>query len=225
MVIAPTVFLWLYSGLCANSAATRAILITIDDLRADHLGCYGYSSARTRHIDQIAKEGAIIKIQGNDLKRFASLTNDQWDHLTHLLARESIETARFSAARSSDEAAVISTVAWIEKYKASRFACWIRFSASAPYNPPIAFRQHVPRGANSEYDAQLAYIDYQIGRIRDALARNNLLSSSLIVLTTTRMKDWHYSERSFPLVVSKSQMSAHSLVDLLSNSLLNHHER
>jgi choline-sulfatase len=33
------------------------LLITLDTTRADHLGCYGYTRARTRHLDQLAREG------------------------------------------------------------------------------------------------------------------------------------------------------------------------
>jgi len=33
------------------------LLITLDTTRADHLGCYGYAPARTRHLDQLAAEG------------------------------------------------------------------------------------------------------------------------------------------------------------------------
>lgn len=33
------------------------LLISIDTLRADHLGCYGYQGISTPHIDQLAKEG------------------------------------------------------------------------------------------------------------------------------------------------------------------------
>src|SRR5438876_6746030 len=33
------------------------LLITIDTLRADHLGCYGYKSIRTPVLDQVAREG------------------------------------------------------------------------------------------------------------------------------------------------------------------------
>lgn len=46
----------------ATSAATPArpnlLLVTIDTLRADRLGCYGYAPARTPHIDRTAREGA-----------------------------------------------------------------------------------------------------------------------------------------------------------------------
>jgi len=33
------------------------LLVTLDTTRADHLGIYGYQRARTRHIDQLAREG------------------------------------------------------------------------------------------------------------------------------------------------------------------------
>ncbi len=36
------------------------ILISVDTLRADHLGCYGARSTRTAHIDALAKEGTLF---------------------------------------------------------------------------------------------------------------------------------------------------------------------
>jgi arylsulfatase A-like enzyme/Flp pilus assembly protein TadD len=38
----------------------NVLLITIDTLRADHLGCYGYDEIKTPHIDQLAKEGVLF---------------------------------------------------------------------------------------------------------------------------------------------------------------------
>lgn len=39
----------------------RVLFIDIDTLRADHLGCYGYSRNTSPHIDQIAKEGTLFQ--------------------------------------------------------------------------------------------------------------------------------------------------------------------
>ncbi len=39
----------------------NVILISIDTLRADHLGCYGYSRNTSPNIDRIAKEGVLFK--------------------------------------------------------------------------------------------------------------------------------------------------------------------
>src|SRR6266446_10395344 len=39
-------------------AAPNVVVITIDTLRADHLGCYGYKQIRTPNIDALAADGA-----------------------------------------------------------------------------------------------------------------------------------------------------------------------
>ncbi len=36
------------------------VLITVDTLRADHLGCYGYEAAQTPNVDGLAKKGRIF---------------------------------------------------------------------------------------------------------------------------------------------------------------------
>ncbi|MDH5405514.1 MAG: sulfatase-like hydrolase/transferase [Candidatus Aminicenantes bacterium] len=36
------------------------LLLIIDTLRADHLGCYGYQGAKTPHIDRLAEEGILF---------------------------------------------------------------------------------------------------------------------------------------------------------------------
>src|SRR6267378_8355737 len=58
-------FLWIASlllicpGLSAESKpALNVVIITIDTLRADHLGCYGYKQIRTPNIDALAADGA-----------------------------------------------------------------------------------------------------------------------------------------------------------------------
>jgi len=39
----------------------NVLLITIDTLRADHLGCYGYKNIKTPNIDVLAREGALFE--------------------------------------------------------------------------------------------------------------------------------------------------------------------
>jgi len=43
-----------------GARARRVILISIDTLRADHLGCYGYPKDTTPHIDALAADGALF---------------------------------------------------------------------------------------------------------------------------------------------------------------------
>src|ERR1700704_3147389 len=51
------------TALCAaaqtpTKPALNVVLITIDTLRADHLGCYGYKQIKTPNIDGLAADGA-----------------------------------------------------------------------------------------------------------------------------------------------------------------------
>src|SRR6202171_4695475 len=41
----------------AGNLAPNVVVITIDTLRADHLGCYGYKQIRTPNIDALAADG------------------------------------------------------------------------------------------------------------------------------------------------------------------------
>jgi len=41
--------------------APNLVLITIDTLRADHLSCYGYRRATSKHIDRLAREGLLME--------------------------------------------------------------------------------------------------------------------------------------------------------------------
>ena len=52
-------FLLLAGRSPASGGCPGVILIIIDTLRADHMGCHGYSRDTTPHIDQFAK-GAVF---------------------------------------------------------------------------------------------------------------------------------------------------------------------
>ncbi len=43
-----------------HGPATPVILISVDTLRADHLGCYGYQKVRTPHFDSLGRQGTIF---------------------------------------------------------------------------------------------------------------------------------------------------------------------
>ena len=40
-----------------NDKPENVILIIVDTLRSDHLGCYGYKGVETPHIDDLAQKG------------------------------------------------------------------------------------------------------------------------------------------------------------------------
>jgi arylsulfatase A-like enzyme len=45
----------------ADASWPSIVLISIDTLRPDHLGCYGYGRATSPHIDELAEEGALFE--------------------------------------------------------------------------------------------------------------------------------------------------------------------
>ena len=49
------------SGLQPRLRPLNLVLVTIDTLRADRLGCYGYSKVETPVLDGIAKRGALFE--------------------------------------------------------------------------------------------------------------------------------------------------------------------
>ncbi len=49
---------------CSRRARPSVLLITIDTLRADRLGCYGYEGAETPNLDRLASEGVLFEQVG-----------------------------------------------------------------------------------------------------------------------------------------------------------------
>ena len=53
-----SLLVWMPATFAASNPALNVVVITIDTLRADHLGCYGYKQIRTPNIDALAGDGA-----------------------------------------------------------------------------------------------------------------------------------------------------------------------
>ena len=51
----------LLASFLAALAAPNVVLITVDTLRADHLGAYGYGPAETPVLDRLAREGVLVE--------------------------------------------------------------------------------------------------------------------------------------------------------------------
>src|SRR6266852_2027847 len=49
---------WMPATFAASNSAPNVVVVTIDTLRADHLGCYGYKQISTPNIDALAADGA-----------------------------------------------------------------------------------------------------------------------------------------------------------------------
>jgi arylsulfatase len=61
--------LLLVTGCARPAPRASVLLITIDTLRADHLGCYGYRRATSPRIDRLAAEGALFERAFTSLPR------------------------------------------------------------------------------------------------------------------------------------------------------------
>ncbi|MGA1824734.1 MAG: sulfatase-like hydrolase/transferase [bacterium] len=48
-------------AMATGSSPLNFLLITIDTIRPDHLGCYGYKKIKTPHIDRLAQEGVLFE--------------------------------------------------------------------------------------------------------------------------------------------------------------------
>src|SRR6266540_4351483 len=57
----PLVAALVLSACGPGASRPNLLLITIDTLRADRLGCYGYDRATSTHIDRLAERGALFE--------------------------------------------------------------------------------------------------------------------------------------------------------------------
>lgn len=67
LVLVPVLVVPLAAVFCAcrdaKPHAPNVLLISIDTLRADHLGCYGYGRATSPNLDRLAREGTLFEQQ------------------------------------------------------------------------------------------------------------------------------------------------------------------
>ncbi len=230
---------------CRKNRATEPtrniLLITIDTLRADHLGCYGYPRAATPNIDHWAEKGSLFTNATAaiplTLPSHSTIMTGQypfthgvrdnggfyleekWQTLAETLHSAGFRTGGFVSAfvldrrwgiaqgfeeyfdhfelskfkmvsldsvqRRGDET-LTQALSWVDKNKASRFFAWIHFyDPHTPYDPPEPFRTEFKgQGAMGLYDGEIAFTDNLIGRVHKYLEDNNLLSTTLVVLTS-----------------------------------------
>lgn len=55
------VLCFLATGCCTAARSPSVVLVTIDTLRADHVGCYGYTRVSTPVLDRLAREGVLFE--------------------------------------------------------------------------------------------------------------------------------------------------------------------
>jgi arylsulfatase A-like enzyme/Flp pilus assembly protein TadD len=218
--------------------ARRVILISIDTLRADHLGCYGYRAARTPHIDGLAAEGALFEdavtatpltlpahssiftgrtpLQHGIVDNFGFRLPAAETTLAEELKTHGFATAGFAGAfvldarwgiaqgfdsyydrfdapsrsatalgsheRPADEV-LRPALEWIALQGDRPFFAFLHFfDPHAPYDPPPPFREAFGGGDVARYDAEVAFVDSQVGELLAFLKSRGIYEDSLIVL-------------------------------------------
>ncbi len=215
----------------AQTPRPNVLLVTIDTVRADHLGTYGDTKAATPTFDRLAREG----VRFADATAQAPLTGPSHAALLtgiypgRLGVRDNATTAipasaktaaelfkaagyrtggfvgafivdrRYGFARGFDEfdatfarvssaeklqarrpgnRVVDDALAWLKARRAEPFFAWVHlYDAHSPYEAPAPYRARFPR---SPYDAAVAYVDAQVGRLVSALAADGELDRTIV---------------------------------------------
>lgn len=88
---------WRWSDAPMPGAPPNVVLISIDCLRADHLGCYGYSRETSPNIDSLARQGAVFEW---------AISSSSWTLPTHLSMLTSLHWPVWSAETDTNWTAV-----------------------------------------------------------------------------------------------------------------------
>ena len=219
----------------ADSEPPSIVLISVDTLRADRLGCYGSRHTPTPHIDAIAQGGTrftaidsqvpltfpshvslftstypffngiedngevlrpdavtlatVLKLHGYrtgafiggfTLDRRFGLNQgfDDYDS-TFDLHRQGDSDPGDVKRRGSE--VVAAAIRWLPSNDLRPFFLFLHlYDLHTPYNLPASYRARYGTG----YDAELRYVDDQIGVFWDALRQRHLLGKTLVVFVS-----------------------------------------
>ena len=211
------------------------VLISIDTLRADRLGCYGYRRGATPHIDAIAQGGTLFTAINsqvpltfpshvslftstypffNGVEDNAEVLRPNAVTLATVLKSRGYHTGafvggftldrRFGLNQGFDEynstfpshqqagtdpgdvkrlgaEVVADAVRWLQANSGGPFFLFLHlYDLHTPYNLPASYHARYGSG----YDAELRYVDEQVGVFWDALHQSQILGKTLIVFTS-----------------------------------------
>ncbi len=215
------------------------LLISLDTLRADHVGCYGYAAAQTPRLDGLARAGLRFETATTvvplTLPAHSSLMTgtfpawhgvrdnggfylgDEQVTLAEVLREKGYRTGgfvgafvldrrwgiaqgfdrffddfdldKFADAASMDNIqrpgaqVVDAALPWLMAERDRPFFAWVHlYDPHAPYEAPEPFRSRFPQTAIGAYDAEIASVDAQVGRLLDGLQADGRLAETLVVV-------------------------------------------
>ncbi len=213
----------------------NVLLITLDTTRADRLGCYGRSQAKTPVLDRLARQGVLFErayapvpltlpshasmLTGLYPPEHGLHTNGQaalpegFPTLATELQAAGYETGAFVAAfvldhkfgldrgfetydddlsqsdprlhghhQYRDGSLVIdAALSWLKPRSSQPFLCWVHL-----FDPHYPYLAHEDRFGNefveTPYDAEIAYVDAEIGRLISSLEKSGVLERTIVVV-------------------------------------------
>jgi len=214
----------------------NVVLVTIDTLRADRLGCYGYAEIETPYLDRLASEGILFENALTTVpftlpahssimtgvyppvhgvrENVGYALDERLPTLAEDLSAAGRRTGGFVSAfvldgrwgidrgfdRYYDEFKVQDTGmlnigavqregtetieqagAWLDETAGSPFFLWLHlFEPHDPYEAPEPYASRYPQ---RPYDAEVAYTDSLVGRLREMLEGRDLLERTLLIVT------------------------------------------
>lgn len=220
-----------------SNRADNVLIVSIDTIRADRVGSYGYAGARTPTLDALAARGLRFRqastVMPLTLPAHASLLtgtfpafhgvrdnggfylSDEHDTLAEILHNRGLRTGAFvgsfvldsrwglrqgfdkyfddfdlsgSATAALDEIqrpaneVVDQALQWLGQDLEQPFFAWVHlYDPHTPYAAPEPFRAAFPRTLDGAYDAEIAFVDQQIGRLIAHLTSAGQLDRTLIV--------------------------------------------
>lgn len=230
----------LTSYACRTKRQPNVLVVTIDTLRADHLGSYGYALARTPVLDRLAAEGVrcsnAIASAPITMPSHSSIFTGLFppahgvrDNGAYALGEDAVTLAERLRSVGYTTHAFVSAIVLNRRYnldqgfesydddlwaeddpklfmirerqapkttdrflkwfgdwdqkRAKPFFAWIHyFDPHQPYRPYRPFAPDTALAA-SPYDAEIAGVDGQIGRIVESLRGRGVLDDTLLIIT------------------------------------------
>ena len=177
-----------------SSERPNVLLITLDTVRADRLGPYGYERAHTPHLNALAEEAVLFEhccaSVPVTLPSHATIITglEPYEHGVrnngiHAIAPDITTLAERRAARVSELGAD-----WIHRHRRSPWFAWLHhFDPHDPYDPPAPY----DRMCADPYDGEIAYTDAHLGGLFRELHRQGLWDATLIIVTADHGEETH----------------------------------
>ena len=210
------------------------ILITVDTLRADRVGCYGFPGVKTPTMDLFASRGVKFNhciaqtpltlpshttlltgthptfhgVRDNggflvppQLKTMAELfkeanyqtsafvasyvldskwgLNQGFDFYFDRFDLSKYKTISLGNVQRRGDEVIDEVLTWLEDNKDHKFFSWVHlYDPHTPYEPPAPFDEQYP---TRPYLGEIAYTDYQLGRLWAFLESNDLVKNTVLV--------------------------------------------